>query len=371
MQSLFQNLFGSLSGEWKLNLETQVPRNDLYKSRIASSRPTLGFFLLLICSAVIATLGLISNSSAVVIGAMIVAPLMDPILSLAFGLAISNNKLVKRSAITVIIGVITVIATATLLGWILDASEVNREIYSRTAPNLIDLGIAVAAAIAGSFTLTRDRLSNSIAGVAIAVALVPPLCVCGIGLSMGKEVIAVFGRGSVAGLSNQISEGSFLLFLANLIGITFASLMMFLLQRYGSIRRSWRNLLAWLGLLGLLCIPLASSLHDFSVRQNIDAEFVRFKAGRVKQFKMTERNPYLWKKVKLLYSNVRVINNNATIELVLTAQEGLITQPVVDDLHHEIITRSRKDYGIDAISINISVIPNQIFKYNITKGQQS
>jgi uncharacterized membrane protein len=59
----------------------------------------------------------------------------------------------------------------------LDASEVNREIYSRTAPNLIDLGIAVAAAIAGAFTLTRDRLSNSIAGVAIAVALgSPSLC---------------------------------------------------------------------------------------------------------------------------------------------------------------------------------------------------
>ena len=209
MPSPLQNLFGSLSGEWQLNLETQVPRNDLYKSRIASSRPTLGFFLLLICSAVIATLGLISNSTAVVIGAMIVAPLMDPILSLAFGLAISDNRLVKRSAITVIIGVLTVIGTSTLFGWILDASEVNREIHSRTAPNLIDLGIAVAAAIAGSFTLTRDRLSNSIAGVAIAVALVPPLCVCGIGLSMGSEVIAVFGRGSVAGLSNQISEGSF------------------------------------------------------------------------------------------------------------------------------------------------------------------
>ena len=104
MPSPLQNLFGSLSGEWQLNLETQVPRNDLYKSRIASSRPTLGFFLLLICSAVIATLGLISNSTAVVIGAMIVAPLMDPILSLDFGLAITNKKLVKRSAITVMIG---------------------------------------------------------------------------------------------------------------------------------------------------------------------------------------------------------------------------------------------------------------------------
>ena len=369
MQSPVQNLLGRLSGQWTLNLETKAPRHDLYKSRIDSSRPTLGFFLLLICSAVIATLGLISNSTAVVIGAMIVAPLMDPILSLAFGLAITNKKLVKRSAITVMIGVVTVIGTATLFAWVLDASEVNREIYSRTAPNLIDLGIAVAAAIAGSFTLTRDRLSNSIAGVAIAVALVPPLCVCGIGLSMGSEMIAVFGRGSVAGLSNQISEGSFLLFLANLIGITVASLMVFLLQRYGSIRRSWRNLLVWLGLLGLLCIPLASSLRDFNVRQKIDAQFATFKAGRIKEFRMTEKNPYLWKKVKLLFSNVRVANNNATIELVLSAQEGLITQPVIDELHQRIVTRARQDNGIGEIRINISVIPNRIFKYNFIESE--
>ena len=103
-------------------------------------------------------------------------------------------------------------------------AEVNREITSRIAPNLIDLGIAVAAAVAGLFTITRDRLSNSIAGVAIAVALVPPLCVSGIGLSLGPEMVAVFGRGTISGLTNQISEGSFLLFLANLIGITLASL---------------------------------------------------------------------------------------------------------------------------------------------------
>ena len=318
----------------------------------------------------IATLGLISNSTAVVIGAMIVAPLMDPILSLAFGLAISDNKLIKRSAITVFIGVITVIGTATLFAWLLDASEVNREIYSRTAPNLIDLGIAVAAAIAGAFTLTRDRLSSSIAGVAIAVALVPPLCVCGIGLSMGPEVIAVFGRGSVAGLSNQVSEGSFLLFLANLIGITVASLMVFLVQNYGSLRHSWRNLLVWLALLGLLCIPLASALQDFSVRQKIDAQFANFKAGRIKQFNVAKNNPYLWQKVKLLYSNVRVTDNDAIVELVLNAQEGLLTPKVINDLQQRIVTRSKEEHGIDDISINISVIPNQIFKYNFSEGQQ-
>ena len=74
----------------------------------------------------------------------------------------------------------------------------------------------------------------------------------------------------MAGLTNQIAEGSFLLFLANLIGITVTSLVVFLVQRYGSIRRCWRNLLVWLGLLGLLSIPLSSALHDFSVRQEMD-----------------------------------------------------------------------------------------------------
>ena len=96
MHSLLRRAFDNLSGEWQVNLENRVPRNELYKARIASSKPSLGFFLLLICSAVIATLGLISNSTAVVIGAMIVAPLMDPILSLAFGLSIADNRLVKR-----------------------------------------------------------------------------------------------------------------------------------------------------------------------------------------------------------------------------------------------------------------------------------
>ena len=117
----------------------------------------------------------------------------------------------------------------------LGVSYVQSEITGRTSPNLIDLGIAIAAAVAGSFSMTRKQLSNSIAGVAIAVALVPPLCVSGIGLTLGSEMVAVFGRGTVAGLTNQIAEGSFLLFLANLIGITVTSLVVFLVQRYGSL----------------------------------------------------------------------------------------------------------------------------------------
>ena len=96
---------------WR-HLESRVPRTELYEARIASSKPSLGFFILLISSAVIATLGLISNSTAVVIGAMIVAPLMDPILSLAFGLAVSDGRLIRRSAVTVGFGVLAVVGTA-------------------------------------------------------------------------------------------------------------------------------------------------------------------------------------------------------------------------------------------------------------------
>jgi len=313
---------------------------------------------------VIATLGLIANSTAVVIGAMIVAPLMDPILSLAFALSISNNKLAKRSLLTVVIGVITVVATAALLASLLDVSEVNREMTSRTAPNLIDLGVAVAAAVAGSFSMTRERLSNSLAGVAIAVALVPPLCVCGIGLSMGSEVVAVFGRGTVAGITNQISEGSFLLFLANLIGITVASLFIFLVQRYGSVVQCWRNLLVWLALLGLLCIPLSSALHDFSIKQEIESRFDTFKAGQVNQLKITSENPYLWQRVRMLFSNVKVINNKATVDLVFSAPKGVLTEDLANNLSTAIVKRAKEEFGLDDIKITISVIPNQINKFS-------
>ena len=353
----------AISGEWSVNLESRVPRTELYRKSISSSRPSLGFFVLLISSAVIATLGLISNSTAVVIGAMIVAPLMDPILSLSFGLAVSDAALIKRSAITVLFGTGVVIASAAVLSWALGISHVQSEITGRISPNLIDLGIAVAASIAGPFTMTRERLSNSIAGVAIAVALVPPLCVCGIGLTLGTEVIAVFGRGSVAGLSNQIAEGSFLLFVANLIGITLAGLLVFLLQQYGSIAKCWKNILIWFAFFGVLSIPLSSALHDFSLRQELNAEFGRFKAGQVKEFKLVQNNPYLWSKVRIMYSNVRVENNKADFDLVINAPEDLMEQSVLDEIYLQFLKRS-KDLGLDDIDLNISVIPNRVFRFD-------
>ena len=362
MANLLVDLLSQVSGQWTLNLESKVPRTELYEKRIASSKPSLGFFVLLISSSVIATLGLISNSTAVVIGAMIVAPLMDPILSLAFGISVADGRLIKRSAVTVFLGVAGVVFTSALISLFLGVSHVQSEITARTSPNLIDLGIAIAAAVAGSFAMTRERLSNSIAGVAIAVALVPPLCVSGIGLTLGSEMVAVFGRGTVAGLTNQIAEGSFLLFLANLIGITVASLVVFLIQQYGSLMRCWKNLLIWFGLLGLLCIPLSSALHDFSVSQVMDAEFRSFKSGNIKTFVLTKNNPRVWSRVRLLYSNVRVFENKATLDLVFNAPEDLLSDRDLEDLFRRFMSGAA-DLGLDDNDLNISVIPNRVFNY--------
>ena len=161
-------LLETLSGHWADHLESRVPRTELYEARIASSKPSLGFFLLLISSAVIASLGLISNSAAVVIGAMIVAPLMDPHPQPGFWLGCQRWKIDP---------------TFRRHHWLRrSGGDWNRCVdqfgtwdqpravgdHGPHVSHLIDLGIAIAAAVAGSFSMTRKQLSNSIAGVAIA-----------------------------------------------------------------------------------------------------------------------------------------------------------------------------------------------------------
>ena len=288
----------------------------------------------------IATLGLISSSTAVVIGAMIIAPLMDPILSLAFGLAVSDGKLIRRSAVTIGFGVLAVVGTASLLSWGLGISHVQSEITGRTSPNMIDLGIAIAAAVAGSFSMTRKQLSNSIAGW----RLLSPLCHRSVSAALASRsarkwwLCLAVERWRVSPTRSR--RGRFC-FLANLIGITVTSLVVFLLQRYGSFRSCWRNLLLWLGLLGLLSLPLSSALHDFKVRQEMNAEFDRFRSGQLKRVAIAQNNPRFWSRVRLMYSSVSVVNNKARLDLVLNAPENFLDQSVLDDFHQQILKQPR------------------------------
>ena len=142
-----------------------------------------------------------------------------------------------------------------------------------------------------------------------------------------------------------------------------ASLVVFLVQRYGSLTRCWRNLLIWLGLLGLLCIPLSSALHDFSVRQQMDAVFGRFKSGQRKQLDVVKKDPVLWSKVRMMYSNVRVQDNIAVLDLVLNAPEDLLTQSVLDDVYRRMAEKA-VTLGLEDIDVRISVIPNRVYRFD-------
>ena len=236
----FSQFFKTTEPLWKIHFEPKVPAEELASSRIAGSIPSFGFFFLLALASVIAALGLITNSSAVIIGAMIVAPLMNPILSLSFAIATANWALFFRSVVTIVLGSFLAMGVAALVTVVSPWDVVGSELLSRTRPTMLDLGIAIAAGAAGAFSLTRKSIASSIAGVAIAVALVPPLCVVGIGLAGGSTMTGVFGNFYVTNL--DVAGGASLLFLANLIGITISACLVFVLQSYGSFRKALKAL---------------------------------------------------------------------------------------------------------------------------------
>ena len=129
---------------------------------------------------------------------------------------------------------------------------------------------------------------------------------------------------------------------------------------HGRLQKAWRNLLLWLGLLGL---P-SSALHDFSVHQQINGQFATFKARLIEKGPSAGTDRANLRRIKLLYSNVRVVDNDATIDLVLNVPQSLVGQLGLEGMQDHIIKRAKDVHGIDELEINISVIPTQILRYD-------
>jgi uncharacterized hydrophobic protein (TIGR00271 family) len=177
------------------------------------SEPKISFYALLCSSSLIASFGLIANSTAVIIGAMLVSPLMTPIIGIALALLRGDPVLLGRSLRAEALGVVLAIGIAAVLGFFPLALQVTPEMLSRTEPNLLDLLVAVLAGFAGTYALIDAHLSPALPGVAIATAIVPPLSNCGLCLAMG----AYHG-----------AWGSFILFFANFLAILLVSAATFL-----------------------------------------------------------------------------------------------------------------------------------------------
>ncbi|MDY6796610.1 MAG: DUF389 domain-containing protein [Actinomycetota bacterium] len=182
----------------------------------------LRFFVLIFLSGIIATYGVVSDSTADVIGAMIIAPMMTPITAISLGAISGDVRNILRSLMVVAGGTAMVIGVSYTLAVLVPGAlqlAGNSQVASRTSPRLIDLIIALAAGAAGAFATSREDISDALPGVAIAVSLVPPLAVVGITLSVGE-----YGQ----------AWGAMLLFLTNLVAIIAAGLGIFALMGYGS-----------------------------------------------------------------------------------------------------------------------------------------
>ena len=201
-----------------LRFLTYERRQEVLDQLSASSSPNFDFFLLVFLSAAIATFGLITDSTAVIIGAMLVAPLMSPILGLSLASVAGKRNMFERAVGALIRGVLLSVALAAVISWLSQLlpfdllTTLPGEVLARTRPSPIDLGIALAGGAAAAYALAQAQLSAALPGVAIATALMPPLCTVGIGISLKSPEIAL---------------GAFLLFITNLVTISFAGIVVF------------------------------------------------------------------------------------------------------------------------------------------------
>lgn len=269
-------VLGHLRDRFKRFRQTRAEFAQVQKIQadlLAESIPDPTYLILIIGSCAIATFGLLANSAAVIIGAMIIAPLMLPIRGLAFGALQGNILLFRQGMIAVIEGTLLAMTIAAGIGLLVNLPNYGSEVFARSAPNLLDLGIAVAAGGISGYAKVEPKVSTSLAGTAIAVALMPPICVIGLGLAQAN---------------GSLSLGATLLYLTNLLGITLSCMLVFLLAGYTSFR-SARKALTWtLALTVILIIPLGISFARLAQQAHLEASLRRALLNRTVTFQQLE-----------------------------------------------------------------------------------
>ncbi len=257
---------GLFLADWKRRVSA-VNHRAVAKQVYRESRTTAGYFLLLTLANLIALAGLLTNSAPAIIGAMLISPLMGPILSFGFGFITGDVEVLRFSVrkIGLSIGLTVVVAAAA--AYLSPLQLATPEILSRTRPSLFDLLVAILAGTAGAGALcTKRSILTIVPGVAIATAVIPPLSVCGYGLGTRQW---------------SILWGGFFLFFTNFVAITLATCAVFFAFGFrpgeGTVTspRTLRNrMLALLVLLAIISVPLVLTLRD-SVVEMRDRRAIR------------------------------------------------------------------------------------------------
>ncbi|MGD1943637.1 MAG: DUF389 domain-containing protein [Leptolyngbyaceae cyanobacterium] len=321
----------SNSGDW--HWLASKPASVLSINRLLwrESVPSLSFFVMLTLSGIISTLGLLSGSTATVIGAMIIAPLMGPIISIAFAVTVANRRLMKRALLTLVLGTLVTVLSAALVCQLTGLRTLTEEIVLRTEPTLIDLFVGMAAGAAGAFSKSRKHIADAFPGVAISVALVPPLSTIGIGIALQNQTVWL---------------GSSLLFAANLTGVIFSGILIFLWQEYGSPKRAKGGLLLSVFVLTAIGIPLGFSLNQLLLQSNTRQQVRRLVRDELNLLDGAElQSLRLSRRDRIFY-----------IEMKIIARPDSITESQIADAQRFL----QEDLGYP-VQLRVQVIPIQEF----------
>ena len=304
------------------NYSTREFREKLYDDLHVRLRDTL----ILMCSIFIASIGLNMNSTAVVIGSMLISPLMTPIVGLGFGLAIFDTRLIKQSLKVLFIHVLVSLLVSALYFRISPISYASSQLIARTSPTIWDVLIAIAGGIAGVIGSRKKEANNIVPGVAIATALMPPICTAGYGLAIGNV---------------RFLFGALYLFSINCVFIMLTNIVGTRIMMKKSALSSFKELnikmkIGLISLIVLLVLPASYSAVTLTMNEKRKQE--------IKQFVGKE------------FANYTVINQvykSKKNELVLTVVGDPISEEELETLHQK-----QASYGIQSVQLKVNQVQN-------------
>lgn len=321
---------------------------------------------ILACAIVIASIGLNVNSTAVIIGAMLISPLMGPILGAGFALGTYNFQLLKRSIKNLLIATVVSLLVSFIYFFLSPFKETQSELLARTAPNIYDVLIAFFGGLVGVIAITRVKKGNPIPGVAIATALMPPLCTAGYGLAIGNWVYFI---------------GAFYLYTINCFFICIATFLITKYLRYQPVKmvgEKYEKQIKY-GITALIIIMIVPSfylaynlLNEKKFKQNtdqfIDKEFV--KEGYTVIYKKISYHSSP-KKIELAFlskkftpDELKKLNEELKEFGLMNAQ--LIIKQDATDLKSEILNEiGKKDNILSEKDIMINNLRNELDKYSV------
>ncbi|MCM4160783.1 TIGR00341 family protein [Antarcticibacterium flavum] len=284
---------------------------DLFKVLKENSNLSAPYIIMMVLSTLIATFGLFANSSPVIIGAMILAPIITPIVAFSMGMVRYDIRMLKTGITTILVGTIVSLLFAAGVTLMIPLKLLTSEIDARLSPTLLDMGIAVASGVAAAYAHAEEGIAKSLAGVAIAVALVPPLAVAGIGIGWWDW---------------EVFSGAFLLYLTNLAGIIMFAGITFLILGFAPFRRAKMGLIYTLVIIILVMVPLSLSFERITQEARITRQL---EGSQIEQVFLKDVKVRFGKR---LVVSLRLVSTDAIepedMQTIKTRIEEKIGQPI-------------------------------------------